>query len=202
MHSLKVFVLVSAVTLSMSTEVRAQESSTLPAAPPIVVTRTAMERPAPPMSTSYGQDRLFILEVLDRSTIDAEAGKLATVKGNSPEVRQVGQRLIDDSLRMSQILSDAIAQLGVNPPELPSKKQVAILTRLNELSGQRFDQAFLHLVVRDQKRRLSDFQLEAAKGSTLLARHTAQEGAALIQEHIRWIQQIAQKESREMKVGE
>jgi putative membrane protein len=84
-------------------------------------------------------------------------------------------------------------QIGVKTPEGPSKKDKALMAKLQALNGNEFDQAYIKDMVKDHKKDLDDFKMEAQNGSNPQVKDAANQGSQVIAQHLEMIQQIAQK---------
>lgn len=155
-----------------------------------------------PRQSTFPQDQLFIKEALEMSLMEAQVGQLAVQKASREDVRNFGQKLIEDRARMDELMNQAAFQLGVVAPEQLSKHDRVVLETLGGLSGSQFDQAFLHWMVRDHKHSLGDFRLEAQVGSTKVAQNVASQGAEMIYEHLQMIEHIARSGGSTAKLGE
>lgn len=78
------------------------------------------------------------------SDVQAEAGKLATEKATSAEIRQLAARIAEDHERFRRTVGESAAARRV---ELPDREVAGIedrsLTALREAAGEAFDRAFL-----------------------------------------------------------
>ena len=170
--------------------------------PAPVEVRNPKEVLSAPRHTTFPQDQLFVKEVLLGNLMEAEVGQIAVRQGTRQEIKTLGQRLIEDRTRMDQLMGAVAYQLSVTPPEEVSKKDLAFLSMLQGMSGSEFDQAFLRWTIRNHKRRLGDFKVEASMGNTRVAQQVASQGAEMIHEHLQMIEHIAQSAGSTAKLGE
>ena len=77
---------------------------------------------------------------------EIEAGRIAMERGQSEEVRAIGQRIVEDHEQLQQGLRDALAAAGLDmtlPEQLEGRRQ-GLVDNLNAASDDSFDAAFLH----------------------------------------------------------
>jgi len=101
--------------------------------------------------------------------------------------------MIDDHTRMGDQLKPIAQQIGVKIPDGPSKKDKAIIAKLQALNGDDFDKAYMKDMVKDHKGDLTDFQSEADQGSNLAVKGAAGQDAPIINQHLQMAEQINQK---------
>src|SRR5207248_5007839 len=112
--------------------------------------------------TSSGQlapaDRQFIKKAAQGGLAEVELGKLATEKAASPEVKQFGQRMVDDHGKANDQLKQVASQKGITVPEKLNAKDAATKARLEKLSGKAFDRAYMQDMVADHTKDVSEFR--------------------------------------------
>lgn len=137
------------------------------------------------------QDKDFVHSALQGGMAEIQLGQLATQKGTSDDVKQFGQRMVDDHTKLGDAMKPIAQQLGVEAPKDLSKKDRQLLAKLQGLSGQEFDNAYIAAMVKDHKKDDSDFKAEASITQNPQLRQIAQQGDQLIDQHLQMIQQIA-----------
>lgn len=93
-------------------------------------------------------DDATIVAIFDlANTADIETGQLATRKGASKEVRDLGAMLARDHTAVRKLGRDLAAKLKVTPTppkdNSMAKDHASAMARLEKLSGAEFDKAFL-----------------------------------------------------------
>src|SRR5581483_5574710 len=113
-------------------------------------------------------------------------------KSQSSDVKQFAQKMVADHSQMGdKWLKPAAKQLGVAVPNGPDKKDKKLMAKLQTLSGQDFDNAYIAAMVKDHKQDLKDFKDEASSAQDPNVKQIAQQGATIIQQHLQMIEQIA-----------
>jgi putative membrane protein len=137
------------------------------------------------------QDKDFTHSALEGGMAEVQLGQLAEQKASSDDVKQFGQKMVQDHTQLGDQLKPVAQQIGVNPPTHLSKKDQQLVAKLNMLSGPQFDQAYIQAMVKDHKKDLSDFRAEASNTQNPQLKQVAQQGEQVIDQHLQMIEQIA-----------
>ncbi len=137
------------------------------------------------------QDKDFVHSALQGGMAEVQLGQLATQKGASDDVKQFGQKMVDDHTRLDGEMQQVAQQIGVSAPRGLSKKDKALVAKLQSLSGTEFDDAYIEAMVKDHKNDLMDFRQEVANSQNPTVKQAAQQGQQMIDEHLQLIDQIA-----------
>jgi len=102
---------------------------------------------------------------------EVDLGKLAASKATNPDVKQFGQRMVDDHGKANDELKSWASQKNVTLPTDLDAKHKAEHGRLEKLSGDAFDRAYMTSMVADHNKDVAEFQREskAAKDPDLKA---------------------------------
>src|SRR5581483_10268084 len=104
-------------------------------------------------------DRQFVKKAAEGGLAEVQLGQLATEKAASPEVKQFGQRMVDDHTKANEQLKQVASDEGVTIPDKLSAKDAATKARLEKLSGKAFDHAYMRDMVMDHTKDVSDFRM-------------------------------------------
>jgi putative membrane protein len=143
-------------------------------------------------TTANMQDKAFVQSAMEGGMAEVQLGQLAAQKGSSDDVKQFGQKMVDDHTKLNDQMKPIAQQLGIKPPQQPSKKDRALAARLQGMSGTQFDDAYIEAMVKDHKKDLDDFKTEAQQTQNPLLQQTVQQGGQVIAQHLQIIEQIAQ----------
>jgi putative membrane protein len=130
-------------------------------APPAKAQSTA----TPKAGSLSAADSKFIHEAAAGGMAEVELGRLAADKASSPDVKQFGQRMIDDHGKANDELKSLASQKGVTLPPSPDAAQKATQARLTKLSGDAFDRAYMQDMVKDHDKDVAAFK----RASTMAA---------------------------------
>jgi putative membrane protein len=137
-------------------------------------------------------DKDFVKKALEGGMAEVQMGQLAVQKGNSDDVKQFGQKMVDDHTKLGDEMKQVAQQAGVKPPSDVSKKDKKMLASLQGMSGDAFDQAYIKMMVKDHKTDDNDFKMEAQNGTIPEVKQAAAQGDQVISQHLQMIQQIAE----------
>src|SRR3984957_290178 len=140
-------------------------------------------------------DALFVKNALQGGIAEVVLGQLTLQKSSNDQVMQFAQKMIDDHTRMGEQMKPVAQQVGVAAPTEPSKKDKQTLAKLQALSGPAYDQAYIKDMVKDHKKDLSDFQMEASSGQDAAVKEAATQGGQIISQHLQMAQQLAKDQN-------
>ena len=124
---------------------------------------------------------------------EVDLGKLAASKATNADVKQFGQRMVDDHGKANDELKSWASQKSVTLPADLDAKHKAEHARLEKLSGDAFDRAYMSLMVTDHNKDVAEFQKEskAAKDADLKA--WAAKTLPTLQDHQKSAKEISAK---------
>ena len=156
--------------------------------------------------TSSGQkltmaDRQFVKKAAEGGMAEVELGQLATEKAASPEVKQFGQRMVDDHTKANDQLNQVASEEGVTVPDKLDAKDAATKARLEKLSGKAFDRAYMHDMVMDRTKDVSDFRMESKSATNPAVKNFAKETLPTLESHLKEARSIAPKTTKMASSG-
>jgi putative membrane protein len=107
--------------------------------------------------------KTFITKAIQGNLAEVQMGQLAQEKSQNGDVKAFGQQLVTDHKDANSKATAVANDLGVTPPEEPSKKQQADYNRLSKLSGDAFDKQFARHMVMDHKKDISEYKADSKK---------------------------------------
>jgi len=139
-------------------------------------------------------DKEFLKKALQGGQAEVQLGQLAEQKSPSDDVKQFAQKMVQDHTQLgNQVVTPVAQQLGVKQPKGVTKKDKELIASLGNLSGPQFDQEYIKAMVKDHQQDLKDFKSEASMTQDPNVKKAAEEGIAVISQHLQIIEQIAQK---------
>ncbi|MFF4773472.1 DUF4142 domain-containing protein [Microtetraspora fusca] len=144
-----------------------------------------------PTATVSEQDRMFLIKAHEGNLAEIRAGRLAQQKGHTSSVRDLGARLVKDHTRLDTKLRQTAKNVGVQLPHAPSKKQQEQLKKLGDLSGAKFDHAWVQWQLTAHRQTLTLINKELTNGKSEPVKKTAQEAKPVIQEHLTLLKKAA-----------
>lgn len=138
-------------------------------------------------------DLAFVKKALQGGEAEVQLGLLAQEKSQSEDVKQFGQKMVQDHTQLGdQVMKPVAEQLGVKEPKGLSKKDKQMLATLGGLSGPQFDQEYIKAMIKDHKEDLKDFKSEEQLTQNPNLKKATEEAETVISQHLRMIEQIAQ----------
>jgi putative membrane protein len=145
-----------------------------------------------PTSTQDYSDRSFITKALEGGMAEVQLGQLAQEKSQSNDVKQFGQKMVNDHGQMGdKWLKPVAQQMGISEPKGPSKKDKKAMEKLQGLSGQDFDREYITMMIKDHQKDLKEFKDEANAAQDPNVKQIAEKGSQVIEQHLQLIEQIA-----------
>ena len=138
-------------------------------------------------------DHKFAMEAAMGGMMEVELGKLAAEKGASDEVRQFGQRMVDDHSKANSELMQLASGKGMTLPTAPDPKHQAAMQKLSALSGEKFDKEYVKMMLKDHKKDVAAFEKEAGGGMDAELKAFAASTLPTLREHLQMIQRINDK---------
>jgi putative membrane protein len=136
-------------------------------------------------------EQAFLKEAIETDMAEVQMGQLAQQKGQSQDVKQLGQAMQQDHSKNLQQAQQLAQQHGMTPPSAPNAKQKKMHESVSKMSGDRFDRQFARDMAKGHKEALSKFEKEA-KGKGPLALY-AQQTVPALQKHLQMAQDIENK---------
>lgn len=145
-----------------------------------------------PTGQNFG-DQAFVSKAMAGDDAEVQLGQLAQQKSQSNDVKEFAQKMEAQHQQMNDKWFEPVAkELGASEPKGPSKKDKKMIEKLQGMSGQQFDTAYLQMMVKDHKQDLKDFQNEAKMAQDPNVKQIAEQGSNIISKHLQLVEQIAQ----------
>lgn len=136
-------------------------------------------------------DRTFMRKAAEGGLAEVELGKLAAERGSSQDVKQFGQRMVDDHSKANDQLKQLASEKGINLPEKLDAKDAATKARLEKLSGKAFDRAYMRDMVTDHTKDVSEFRTEAKTAKDPDVKNFASQTVPTLEDHLKQAKSIA-----------
>ena len=130
-------------------------------------------------------DRHFVIEAAERAHGAIELGRLARESTATVEVKQLGQRLIDDHTEGVRALGELAAKLGLTSPGEPDARLKGELKKLAGLAGPELEREAAGLIVREQERAAALYEKQATRGDSPELKAYAARTLPMLQEHVK-----------------
>lgn len=147
------------------------------------------------MSTSKlsAADSKFVKEAAVGGMEEVALGQLAAQKASDPDVKNFGQKMVDDHSKANDQLKQVASQKGITiPSALPASKQKEV-DQLSKLSGTAFDKKYVSMMVQDHKKDVAEFKKESTKAKDTDVKGFASNTLPTLQDHLKMIEDISAK---------
>jgi putative membrane protein len=141
------------------------------------------------------EDADFANEAAQGGLMEVRLGELAQQQAKAEEVKQFGQRMVEDHGEANAKLMQIAEQKGIDLPEELSDDAQSTVEELQQVSGEEFDQAYMDEMVSDHEDDVAAFEdyVENAQDEDLRA--FAEETLPTLQEHLEMAKQIQEQVS-------
>lgn len=141
-------------------------------------------------------DTMFVKKAARGGIAEVELGQLAVQKASSEEVKKFGQRMVDDHSKANDELKQVAAQQHIDLPQEASAKDKATKARLEKLSGEQFDKAYMSDMVKDHQKDVAEFERESKTAKDPAVKSFAQQTLPTLKEHLKEAEKIAPKQQQ------
>jgi len=136
-------------------------------------------------------DHDFFKHAAEGGLAEVDAGTLAQSKGSSQAVKDFAAMMVKDHSAADDKLRKLADDEGVSLPSKPSVAQMASKAKLELLSGDAFDKAYIKGQIAAHVHTVALFRKEIASGTDSQAQAFAKETLPTVREHLKKIRQIA-----------
>jgi len=130
-------------------------------------------------------DMRFARDAATGGMEEVQLGKLAVQNASSDQVKQFGQKMVDDHSRAGDELMALASKENMTLPTQLTPKEQAMVNRLSNLKGAAFDKAYMRDMVRDHEKDIAAFQTEASSGTDPGLKDFASKTLPTLEEHLR-----------------
>jgi putative membrane protein len=129
-------------------------------------------------------DRKFIEEAAQGGMAEVQLGQLAAQKAQSDQVKQFGQKMVDEHGKANDQLKQLASSKGLNLPTELDGKHKREMERLSKLSGADFDREYMKHMVSDHKKDVKDFKKEAKSAKDADLKSFASSTTPTLEQHL------------------
>ncbi|SPF39148.1 exported hypothetical protein [Candidatus Sulfopaludibacter sp. SbA4] len=139
-------------------------------------------------------DRKFLKDAAIGGMTEVQLGKLAQEKASSPDVKQFGQKMIDDHTKANDEIRQIAVGKSISVPESLDAKHKARVDKLSKLSGAEFDKAYIKDQLKDHEQDVKEFQQEAQSGDDAAVKAFASKTLPTLQSHLQAVKDLEKGE--------
>ncbi|WP_448206799.1 DUF4142 domain-containing protein [Azospirillum sp. sgz302134] len=128
-------------------------------------------------------DRNFLEKAAGSGLAEVELGRMAQDKAQNDQVKQFGQRMVDDHSRANDQLMQMAGGKSLTLPGEPDSKHRKKAQELQKLSGARFDRAYMQDMVQDHRQDVAQFEKAAKQAKDPDVRQFAEQTLPVLRQH-------------------
>ncbi len=136
-------------------------------------------------------DRQFLMTLAKDNAAEIDLGRLVQDKGQSGDVKSFAKQMVDDHGKAGDELKDLASKKGVTVSDAPKPEAKTLHSRLDRLSGDAVDKAYIQAMVKDHKEAVALLKQEAKTGQDPDVRAFAEKTLPTIEHHLEQAQQLA-----------
>lgn len=141
-------------------------------------------------------DQKFVMGAAYGGMAEVKLGQLAAEQGASNEVKQFGQKMVDDHGKANDDLKSVAGSKKLSLPTGLDPKDQALYDRLSKLHGAAFDRAYIKAMQTDHAKDIAAFKKEAGNGHDSDIKLFVSRTLPVIEEHYRMISSIASGQTK------
>lgn len=138
-------------------------------------------------------DSAFIMKAAQGGMAEVELGNLAKEHASSSDVKDFGQKMVDDHGKANDELKALAGQKNVTLPTAVDAKSKAMMDKMSKMNGGAFDRAYVKDMVADHKQDIAEFKKEANSGKDPDVKAWASKTLPTLENHLSMIQNIQHK---------
>ena len=151
------------------------------------------------MPATRVDDKKFLKDAAQGGMAEVELGKLAAEKASSPDVKQFGQKMVDDHMKANDQLKEVASKESVTIPDGLDSKHQSRIDKLSKLSGPQFDKAYMKDQLKDHEQDVQQFRTEAQYGTDPNIKQFATATLPVLQQHLELAKNIDKTTKKEGK---
>ena len=154
-------------------------------------TGDALKNPGSAAAGATSPDARFMRDIAQANLAEIATGKLAVAKAQSPEVRRFGQLMIDEHTMMQREGGQLASSKGMPVPAAPDARHQAAAKKLEQMSGESFDRAYMEQMVKDHAQTLELLQETVSEAKDSAVRAHAQKAMPHVRQHLDTARRLA-----------
>jgi putative membrane protein len=136
-------------------------------------------------------DAKALQDLAQANMAEVQAGKLASQKAQNPEVKKFARHMVEDHGKQLGELKQIAQARQVTLPAAPKPKHQEAMKKLQDLSGDEFDRAYMTQMVKDHGEALTLAQKTAKQAKDDELKAAAKKAEPAIRQHLDTAQKLA-----------
>lgn len=144
-------------------------------------------------------DKKFAKDMALTAMVEVELGKLAAQKASKDDIKQLGQKIVDDHTKANDQLKEVASKENISIPDALDSKHQSRIDKLSKLSGEDFDKAYVKEELRDHQAEVRDFSAEAQSGADPQVKEFASNMLPTLQQELDLVKNLNKSEKNAAK---
>ncbi len=144
-------------------------------------------------STLSASDKEFAMKAAEGGMAEVTLGQTAAQKAANPDVKNFGNRMVNDHSKAGDELKQLATSKGLALPTDLNAEDKKIADELSSRSGKDFDKGYIKDMVEDHEKDVKEFEKASKEAQDPDLRSWASKTLPVIQDHLRMAKQIAAK---------
>jgi putative membrane protein len=149
---------------------------------------------SPDTMTTKVDDKKFVKDAALGGMTEVELGKLAAQKASRDDVKQFGQKMVDDHTKANDELKQVASKESIPIPDALDSKHQSRIDKLAKLSGEAFDKAYVKDQLKDHQEDVKEFNAEAQNGTDPNVKGFASSTLPTLQHHLDMVKDLNKSE--------
>lgn len=145
------------------------------------------------MAAMFEPDEAFLMNASEANLLEIRMGHLALEKSQDADVRQYGQRLIDDHTQNQERLRRLAHQHDCTLRNVLTDRHLQHIDQLASRSGTDFDRTFLESMINDHQANIGQYETMAGQARHEDIRAYANENLPVLRDHLRMASALQQR---------
>jgi putative membrane protein len=142
-------------------------------------------------SGAKSHEASFIEHAAQGGLMEVKMGQLAQQKGQSSEIKQFGQKLVQDHTKANAELMQIAQKKGITLEKTLDAKHQSHLDKLTAATGAEFDKAFAKDALKTHKKTIAKFEKAVTSEKDEDVKNFAQKTLPVLREHLQTAQVVA-----------
>jgi putative membrane protein len=159
--------------------------------PPVDSGNPANKMPSP--TSTSATDINFVKQLAIGGMAEVDAGKLASQRAQSKEVKEFAKQMVDDHSKANGKLTSLAKAQSIELPSKPDPEHAAEKAKLEKQDGVRFDSDYMAAQVKDHQKTVQLLQHQINSGQNPAVRQFATETLPVVAHHLEMAKELQAK---------
>ncbi|MBL8658484.1 MAG: DUF4142 domain-containing protein [Rhodospirillales bacterium] len=137
----------------------------------------------------------FVKTAIRGNIAEIQMGELAEKKAKNPRVQELGKTLVNDHQKAKAQSVELAKDMKIDPPTKPTEDAKETHDLLAKLSGEKFDEEFVEVAVKDHKKDIDLYSEQIEDGRNKKVVEYARKTLPVLEKHLAFAQKLEGKVS-------